>query len=68
MTPAARIKAALAAYPGSLTSIAQGLRVSRALLYAWAAGKREATEQDAERVVTLAARMTRDALTRLEAL
>ncbi len=68
MNPAARIKAAIAAYPGSLTSLAYGLNVSRALLYAWAAGKRESTEQDAERVVTLAMRMTRDALTRLEAL
>ena len=68
MTPAARITAAVEAYPGSVTALAQGLGVSRATLYAWMQGQRTATEQDADRLVTLAMRLTRDALIRLEAL
>lgn len=68
MTPAARIRAALDAFPGSTTALAQGLGVSRSLLYAWVNGERVATEEDAERLVTLACRLTRDALERLEAL
>lgn len=68
MTPAARINAALNAYPGAVESIAQGLGVSRSLLYAWRKGERVASEETAERVVTLARRLTRDALERLEEL
>lgn len=68
MTPADRIRTAIATFPGSTTAIAQGLGVSRSLLYAWSNGERVATEEDAERLVTLARRLTRDALTRLEAL
>ena len=68
MTTAARITAAVETFPGSATALAQGLGVSRATLYAWMRGQRTATEQDAERVVTLASRMTRNALERLEAL
>lgn len=68
MTPATRIRTTLATFPGSVTSLAQGLGVSRSLLYAWSNGERVAAEEDAERLVTLARRLTRDALTRLEAL
>lgn len=67
-SPDVRIRTTLDTFPGSVTALAQGLGVSRSLLYAWCNGERVATEEDAERVVTLARRLTRDALTRLEAL
>lgn len=67
-SPDARIRATLVTFPGSVTELARSLGVSRATLYAWSNGERVATEDDAERLVALARRLTRDALARLEAL
>ena len=68
MTPSERIRTTLDTFPGSTTALAQGLGVSRSILYAWSNGERVATEEDTERLVTLARRLTRDALVRLEAI